>query len=529
LIQEEEKQMGKKGTHWADRLAEQIIRKRGAKHLVQIGVSPSGPIHVGFLRETILGDVLRRALMDAGAEARLVLFVDSMDPLRKLYPFLEESFEKYIGKPLCDIPDPYGKEASYADAFLKPFVHSLNQLGLEIEIVRSEEKYRSGFFTQQITQVLDAKDKIAEIIREVSGRDLSGDWMPVNVVSPLTGRITGNRILNYDTSKTIIEFEDDEGNEGSIDYSEGGAKLPWRIDWPARWNALGVTVEPFGKDHSSPGGSYDTGKRMVREIFGTDPPEPVPYEWINLKGQGAMSSSKGIAISIGDIVDVVPPEVLRYLIIRERPNAAIDFDPANKLIQIVEEFENLERRILRPEGEVNEVKKRSYELSRIRPEEERIPAEIPFRLLSTLIQVAVGDEENLKNVLVRTGYAGELDRWAQVQQLVEYAGRWLERFAPEEAKMPLSKEVPAVAMDLAGNQKEFLRKLADYLEEDRTAEEIHQKIYDLATELELKGPEAFRAVYLSLIGKERGPRAGFFLASLDGRFVRERFREVGSV
>jgi lysyl-tRNA synthetase class 1 len=90
-------------------------------------------------------------------------------------------------------------------------------------------------------------------------------------------------------------------------YSKGEAKLPWRIDWPARWNALGVTVEPFGKDHASPGGSFSTGRRICKEIFGSPAPEPVPYEWINLKGQGAMSSSKGIAIPIDAMVEVIPP------------------------------------------------------------------------------------------------------------------------------------------------------------------------------------------------------------------------------
>jgi lysyl-tRNA synthetase class I len=107
------------------------------------------------------------------------------------------------------------------------------------------------------------------------------------------------------------------------DAVQAAGKLTWRVDWPARWKVLSVTVEPFGKDHATSGGSYDTGKRIVREVFGAEPPFPVTYEWISLKGQGDMSSSKGNVISIERMLKVVPPEVLRYLIVRTPPEGFV--------------------------------------------------------------------------------------------------------------------------------------------------------------------------------------------------------------
>lgn len=521
--------MTRKSVHWADRLAENWLRKRGNKHLVEIGVSPSGPIHIGFLRELVLGDVLTRVLRDAGAEVRFILFADSMDPLRRRYPFLDESYEEHVGKPLCNIPAPWGECSNFAETFLNSFNPSLKKLGIELEMVRSEDQYRSGFFTREISLALEHQKKIADIIREESGRQMDDNWVPVNPLCSQCGKLTATRVLDYDLSSTTIHYACQCGQEGTADYSKGEAKLPWRIDWPARWSAYPVTVEPFGKDHASPGGSYATGRRICEEVFGVPAPEPVPYEWINLKGQGAMSKSKGIGVTIEDMVDVVPPEVLRYLILRDRPNQAIDFDPSRKLIQIVDEFESLERRILQPESSteaVSDVNRRSYQLARIHPEQIRTPVEIPFRQLTTLVQVAAGDEEILRSVLQRTGYGEELQRWEQVRELAEYAWQWANEFAPEDERMHLATEMPPAVSSLSPEQILLLEKLADYLDGSPSADEIHQQIYTDATELGLQGPDAFRAIYIALIGKEKGPRAGFFLASLDRDFVQNRFRNV---
>jgi len=519
----------KKAVHWADRLAEQWVRRRGKEHTVEIGVSPSGPIHLGFLRETILGDVLSRVLREAGARVRFILFVDSMDPLRKRYPFLGEAYDAHIGKPLCDIPAPWGDYRDYAETFLAPFARSLDQLGVGLEMVRSEEQYRAGFFTEKVALALEHREHIARIIEEESGRRLEEDWSPVNPVCSRCGRLTTTQVLEHDRAANSVRYRCACGQEATADYSKGEAKLPWRIDWPARWSAFSVTVEPFGKDHASPGGSYATGRRICQDVFGSPPPEPVPYEWINLKGAGAMSSSKGIAVPIETMLEVVPAEVLRYLILRVRPHQAIDFDPSQKLIQIVDEFEALERRVLRPDASpepVPEVGRRNYFLARVNPEEAREPVEIPFRSLTTLVQVAAGDEETLKAVLGRTGYGDELERWPRVQRLAACAARWVEAFAPEEQRMQLSEEVPEAARELSTEQVQLLENLADYLQEDHRAEDIHQQIYQLAEASGLPGPKAFQAIYLALIGKERGPRAGFFLASLDRDFVQKRFRSL---
>jgi lysyl-tRNA synthetase class 1 len=160
-------------------------------------------------------------------------------------------------------------------------------------------------------------------------------------------------------------------------------KLTWRVDWPARWQVLGVTAEPFGKDHASRGSSYDTGKRIVREVFGGEPPYPVPYEWIALKGQGDMSSSKGNLVSIVNLTQTIPPEVVRYMIFRVKPMRSITFDPGLPLLNLVDEYDDVS---------AHNRDQRAAELARL---EGMPPLGIPFKHLVHLVQITEGDMDKL--------------------------------------------------------------------------------------------------------------------------------------
>jgi lysyl-tRNA synthetase class 1 len=278
---------------------------------------------------------------------------------------------------------------------------------------------------------------------------------------------------------------------------------------------LGVTVEPFGKDHATPGGSYETGERIVREVFGGEPPFPIPYEWIRLKGRGDMSSSKGNVLAIDYILDVVPPEALRYLVIRARPSKTINFDPGLPLLQLVDEIDDVNSR---------NRDERAVELSQAGGFR---PVGIPFKHLVVVAQAAHFDEDEVMGVLARSGYAGA-DREAVTSRL-GHARRWLDRFAPEEMRFAVCEELPAVAAELSEDQRAFLARLADELSDEMSGEEIHKLVYGLAVDFESTKPaELFQAIYLSLLGKTRGPRAGAFITVLGPDFCAERFRQAAT-
>lgn len=290
----------------------------------------------------------------------------------------------------------------------------------------------------------------------------------------------------------------------------GGGKLTWRVDWPARWAMLGVTVEPFGKDHATRGGSYDTGARIAREIFDYEPPLPVPYEWISLKGQGDMSSSKGNVLSIGGALELVPPEALRYLVMRERPQRTIAFDPGIPLLRLVDEVDD---------AAAAGADSRALELSRAAG---FTPIGVPFKHVVVAAQIAGFDADRTVTVLARTGYTG-LDRTA-VSSRLGYARRWLDRHAPEEIKFEVKAELPDETADLTGDQKAFLARLAGALDDAMDGEAIHLLIYELAKAFPRSKPaELFQALYVALLGRPRGPRAGTFIAALGPGFCAVRF------
>ncbi|MDA8545953.1 lysine--tRNA ligase [Candidatus Poseidoniales archaeon] len=330
--------------HWADVVALNLSR-RGNKHIVSTGITPSGEFHIGHLREILTGDMIARAASDSGLDVDFIFIVDDADPLRRVYPFLDEEYAKFIGHQIGDIPAPKadGKPDyqsyenngwNYADHFLNPFLDALATIGVRPRIVKNLASYKSGKFTECAKIACDNSDKIKEIIERVSGRELPANWFPW---SPLNsnGSLEGVSVTGYEFP--LVHYTDANGNTGSSDLTKGEGKLPWRIDWPAKWSWIGVTCEAFGKDHGASGGSYDTGKE-ISQLFGYDAPQPLVYEWISLKGKGAMSSSSGNTIGPMEALQLVPPEILRYLIAQSKPNKAIEFDAGMSLVNLADDF-----------------------------------------------------------------------------------------------------------------------------------------------------------------------------------------------
>ncbi len=500
--------------HWADLIAEQIVQQRGKTHVVSTGITPSGEIHIGNMREVVTADALYRALKERGADCRFNYVSDTFDPLRRVYPFLDpKRYEQEVGKPLSEIPCPCAAHPSYAEHFLLPFIDSLRALGIEAEVFRADQLYKAGAYTETILTALEQRDQIAAILHEETGKEVEPTWSPFLPLCHSCGRLTRTRVIGFSATAKTVSYQCACGDTGEVPLA-GGGKLTWRVDWPARWKILGVTVEPFGKDHASKGGSYDTGKRIAREVFGIEPPYPTVYEWISLQGKGDMSSSKGNVMSIHAMLEVVPPEVLRYYILRVPPQKSISFDPGLPLLRLIDEYDDVES---------SERDSRALELSRIRGVE---PVGIPYRHMVTLVQIAQGDFSRLLAILQRSGYS--IANVSAIQQRAEYARRWLEKFAPPELKFSVQQEIPAAVKTLSPEQKTFLRLLGERLQPQLDGEQIHQLIYTLKEELNLKPAQAFQAIYVALLGKGNGPRAGWFLSTLDCAFVKRRFAEVGA-
>ncbi len=494
--------------HWADAKAATVPADR--HQLIATGITPSGPIHLGNMREVMTGDMIYKALKNRGVDAELVYIADDFDPLRKVYPFLPDSYQKYIGWPVCDIPCPCGKHKSYAEHFLAPFLSAIEELDIHPRIIRTSEAYRSGMFTEQIKIALEHAEEIKEILERISGRKLEDGWTPYYPICEKCGTISRAAILSHDPENHTVTYRCACGHEGTSNYAKGEGKLVWRVDWPMRWSVHGVTVEPFGKDHASPGGSYDTGKYITKDIYGYQAPVPVTYEWISLKGKGEMHSSKGVVLTIRDMLEIVPPEVLRYMIAKTKPDKTIAFDPGMGLLRLIDEYDRAAA-----SGD-----SREYELSRIASPQ----TTIPFRHMVTVVQIAQTDD-GLFDILKRSGYE-IVDKDAVLDQ-ANRARMWLERYAPDDVKFAIQPSLPAVAAAEPAAVKAAVAAYAKAVAEGEwKADVLHNAVYDAASGAGVTGKELFTAVYRAFLGADRGPRLGWFLEALGRDATLARLTEM---
>jgi len=493
--------------HWADVVAKEALEKSN-RYIVASGITPSGNIHIGNMREVLTADAVYRALRDAGGDATLIYIADTYDPLRKVYPFLDDNYEEHVGKPLSEIPCPCTDHTSYAEHFLEPFIDSMEKLGIHPVIHHADKLYKEGAFVDAIKTALVKRDEIAKILEEVSSRTLEPDWNPFNPICNDCGKLTTTNVTGFDPDAETVDYSCSCGSTGTVSM-RGGGKLTWRVDWPARWPILGVTIEPFGKDHASAGGSYDTGKRISAEIYDYPAPHPIVYEWIMLKGKGAMSSSTGVTVSISDMLEILPPEVLRYLIIRSKPEKHIEFDPGLPLLNLIDEYDNLDESL----------DIRAYQLSQAGGDRS---VKIPFRHMVTAIQIADHSFDYLLTVLERGGY--DVTDVEKVRQRAFNVDKWLESFAPPMVKFSIQKTLPPEVRNFNAQQRQVMTILSERMPGYEDGQAIHDGIYNIAREVDMNPKKLFQTIYQALLGTKSGPRLGYFLVSMDRDFVVERFR-----
>ncbi len=513
--------------HWADVLADELLKEK-KEHVLATGITPSGPIHIGNMREVLTTDAVYRCLLKKGGKADFIYIADDFDHLRKVYPYLPKSYEQYVGTPISDIPCPCGDHKSYADHYLSFFLNSLEEVGINPKIYRASEMYKSGDYSEAIQIALENTEKIKTIIENISKRTLPKGWIPFNIRCEKCGKITSAKPILYEFP--FIEYKCSCGYEGMADIRKGGVgKLPWRVDWPARWKMLGVTFEPCGKDLATVGGARDTGAKIVEEIYDYPPPTSLVYEFILLKGKGAMHSSKGTALSADEMLHMTPPEVLRFLIMKNQPNKHINFDPGLGLLNLIDEYDQHERAYFGAEEETKGTKdlKKTYELSQPYKVPKKLPYQIPHRHLVTLVQISNKWAE-IKQIIHRTGQVLttiDNEDEERLRNRAEHALYWLNSFAPSMVKFELKQSLPEIV--LTTEQKQFLlhlKKIFDSVE--WKAENIHDTVYDVAEKKGIKTTFAFKTIYQIFLGQDRGPRLGYFLSSLDKTFVLKRFDEA---
>lgn len=511
-------------THWADISAAKILREKGEKprYTCASGITPSGTVHVGNFREIISVELVVRALRDAGREVRFLYSWDDYDVFRKVPANVPdpERWQEYLRRPITKVPDPSGRESSYARANEVELETQLERVGVEPEYIYQADQYQASAYAEGIRVALQHRGHIREILNRFRTTPLPDEWWPVSVFSRFTGR-DSTTVLDWDGEWSITYRCDETEQEDTIDVRETGyAKLPWRIDWPMRWSVEDVDFEPAGKDHHSEGGSFDTARHISREVFDQDPPVTFQYDFISIKGRGGkMSSSSGEVISLRDVLEVYQPEIVRYLFAGTRPNTefAISFDL--DVIKIYEDYDRCER-IYFGQEQVSEKRaekeRRIYELSQVERVPGSLPAQIPFRHLCNLLLIHDGSIEPA--LAAMPGYddlAEDLRDRARCR--ARCAWNWITTFAPEDFRFSVVDPATAEpeALDAAELQAlADLRTLVSERLEELSEKEVQDGIYAIARDAELEPRDLFVTLYRVLVGKDQGPRLGGFLKTL---------------
>lgn len=515
--------------YWLDPILDEIEKTYPRdKIIISSGISPSASYHIGHLREIISADLISWGLRKRGRDTEHLHIVDNFDPLRKRYDFLPLSYEQYVGWPVCLVPDPDGCHTSYADHFFSIFYKYVEKLGIEVQVVRSyEDLYKTGKMAPYIEKVADRAGQIRQVFKDVVNRDLPEGWMPFSLLSD-NQSFQEWSFVGIDKAAKTITYSDQSGHQGSLGYGDGRVKLNWRLDWPARWDLLNIMVEPHGhQEHGAAGGSFETGKIFIKEIFGSiGPIAGFQYGHIHLLGDNIkMSSSKGNIITPEQAFAIMPPDMIRYIYARYPGKKRIDFDPGLGLFRLMDEFSEVDRAI---RGSQAHEFAPAYGYA-VDGQKTAGMSSIAFNHLVTVFQTARGDRQEIDRILSRSGYQKEvLEQKTAIDGELIYIGNWLKDWAPEEVKFSLQETTPE--LDWSSSQRQLLMELAQQITntaDKKDALWYHEQIHNLRASLDLTPDEAFAAIYQALLAKPSGPRAGWFLSSLEPEWLAERFQQCG--
>ena len=516
--------MDNKNLHWADQTAEKIIREKGDKdtYTCASGITPSGTVHIGNFREIISVDLVVRALRDMGKKVRFIYSWDDYDVFRKVPVNMpeQELLAKHLRFPITMVPDPWGRDESYARHHEVDVESILPAVGIKPEFLYQSKRYRSSMYAEGMKKALEHRGELVRILDKFRDEEhkIQGEWWPISVFCDACNRDT-TEIDGWD-GDWGVSYHCECGHKQTVDLRTAkGVKLGWRVDWPMRWNREQVDFEPAGKDHHSQGGSFDTAKHVCKDVYGWDAPVTFRYDFIGIKGTpGKMSSSKGKVVDLYDILNVYTPELARYLFAGTRPNTEFSISFDLDVIKIYEDYDKTERIAWGAEKAKDEdvyaKERRIYELSQVAGMPARMPYQVPFRHLCNLLQINAGDID--KTIAGLSGIGP--DQVPAFRKRCECAWYWVTECAPEDFQFRL-RPSGEVSDALSAEEKTVVRALRDEVvskietfADDKTCGEA---IYAVAGAHGMDGKALFRAAYQALVGKDQGPRLANFLRSIE--------------
>ncbi|MGL4526856.1 MAG: lysine--tRNA ligase [Aestuariivirga sp.] len=496
----------------ARKLLDRVKRTGKTEVLFETGYGPSGLPHIGTFGEVARTTMVRRAFETlCDIPTRLLCFSDDMDGMRKIPENVPDRkvLEPYLHMPLTAVPDPFGGSyPSFGDhnnAMLRRF---LDTFGFDYEFASATQYYKSGRFDGMLLRALERFDDIMAVMLPTLGEERQATYSPFLPISPSTGRVLYVPMKEVNAKAGTITFADEDGRDVTIPVTGGRTKLQWKPDFGMRWAALGVDFEMFGKDHQTNAPIYD----RICEILGAEAPQHYVYElFLDDKGQ-KISKSKGNGLTIDEWLTYADPDSLSlYMYTKPREAKKLYFDVIPRAVDDYAVFlsayprQEAKDRLMNPVWHIHQGKPP-------KPEE----GAISFALLLNLVAVANAEDKSVLWAFIRR-YAPSLspETHPRLDSLTGYAVRYFADFVKpkKQYRMPTPEEAVALR-DLA--------TALGQLPEGTSPEEIQQKVYDVGRrdpyKTVLKDGSTgvaqgwFNMLYQVLLGEEKGPRFGSFVA-----------------
>ncbi|MFH1784946.1 MAG: lysine--tRNA ligase [Candidatus Micrarchaeota archaeon] len=501
-----------KHMHWSEWLAERVIQEKKEPYVISGGMTTSGPLHFGTLCEFLFPATIKKMLESKGKKCEFYFVADILDAFDSVPLDMEkykEQLEPHLGKPLCNVPDPTGKSKSFGDHYLDEAREMVKRFEIDCDIIRINEYYEKGKFDEYARFFLKHENEAKKIIEDTSGKQEKKDWSPIMPICQQCGKIATTRVLSHDGEKyeyvcdKDVKYTKGCGHQGSAAIGDHKYKIVWRLHWPTWKQIFGTSIEGAGVDHHTRGGSEDTCKVVTLDLMKKEYHIPYRYGFILFQGK-KYSKSKGTGMGVTEIVKLMPPEIVKYILLRPDLEENTDINPTpENMLKIYDEFQN-----------AAELAKKEGELER----SERKKA-IAFKLSTNKQNWTV----SFLDILLYYQIYGDWDKVGKiledekgVEYLRQYIEEWVNRgFMPEEYKFKYQPN----AKPATENVKKFFSELSEGMD----ALAIHNKVFEFAKTNSIEPKQMFAEVYDALISKPKGPRMGKLIAALGIKQIKKDF------
>ena len=546
---------------WVSRAADDAMRHAGEGNKVTVasGASPSGPIHLGNLREFLTPHFVAEELRRRGVETRHLHSWDDYDRFRKVPAGVPPEWVEHIGRPLSAVPDPWGCHESWAEHFKEPLVSALAEMGVEMDEISQTQMYRAGTYREQILHAIRHRDRIEEVLgryrtkaapvteTEEEAAELAesvaneeegagaGQYarFPFKPWCAECGRDTTD-VTSYDDETTDLAYTCREcGHSGVTNVAtEDGGKLVWKVDWPMRWAWEKVDFEPAGLDHMTPGSSYTVGQELVSSVFGWKAPARVTYAFVGIAGMQKMSSSSGGVPTPADALKILEAPMVRWLYTRRAPKQAFTIDFGPEVVRLYDEWDALGRKAADPTKRDAQVL--AFERASATSTAGTLPVPavaVPFRTLSSVADVTAGSADMISRVVEHVGFPhSTVD---ELEPRLARAMAWTASL-PEDERTTV-RETPDTdrLASLTEDEELWLRIFLDRLPDELELDEVTSVVYGVpkvarglgfedapTDQVKADQKDFFRLLYNLLVAADRGPRLPTLIVALGHDKVR---------